>query len=394
VRGRPLRPWLLAALAWGIVVTAARTARLPNDFATAHWLLDYRFGLIKRGLAGAVMSTGAAAAGAEPTQGMIDTVGVALLVVSTAVLLGLAVRLVARDRSRRGALVALAVVCSPVVVMNAHLTGYFDGLLLTLAVAAVALVRRSRPWAAGAVVAVAVLVHELSLVLVAPVVLLAAWRRGVARHPAWLLPLAVAATVAVNQQLLDRGRLREALQEHLATFPFLGNDMATLMPLWMTDSFIENLRQCAEGLLGRVVVAIPPLHVAPLTVALLALAWPRIGSRAGRMATVAVCALPQVVQLFAWDTSRFWTHSLLVALVATWAVIETGDEGTAPSGRSATVTVAAAVVALTAGIATTVPLMDGLADRLVPAVRLLAYTPVVAATVLLVARRSRDGARA
>ena len=385
------RPWLLAALAWAVLVTTARTARLPNDFATAHWLLDYRFGFIKRGLAGSLLSTSTAVAGAQPTRALIDAAGIALLVVSTAVLLGLAVRLATRDQSRPGMLVALAVACSPAVVMNAHLCGYFDGLLLTLAVIAVVLVRRGRPWAAAAVVTLAVLVHELSLILVAPVVLLAAWRCGVARHRAWLSIPAGAAMLAVNQQALDRARLREALQEHLEAFPFLGNDMATLMPLWMTDSFAENVRQCAEGVIGRAVVAMPPLHVAPLMVALLASAWPRVGSLVGRTALVLVCALPQVVQLFAWDASRFWTHSLLAALLATWVVVETADQGPARDGSPARVATAASAVALIAGIVTTVPLMDGVTDRFAAVARLVIYAPVLAAAVAVM-RRSRAGA--
>jgi hypothetical protein len=42
----------LGLVAWAMVITMARAVRYPNDFAEAHWLLDYRFGLIRRGLAG------------------------------------------------------------------------------------------------------------------------------------------------------------------------------------------------------------------------------------------------------------------------------------------------------------------------------------------------------
>jgi len=40
----------LYALAFSIL----KTARFPNEWAESHWLLDYRFGFIKRGLAGEI----------------------------------------------------------------------------------------------------------------------------------------------------------------------------------------------------------------------------------------------------------------------------------------------------------------------------------------------------
>src|SRR5436190_1595716 len=51
VRGRAL---LFILLVWSMVITVLRAVRLPNDFAEAHWLIDYRFGFIKRGLIGTI----------------------------------------------------------------------------------------------------------------------------------------------------------------------------------------------------------------------------------------------------------------------------------------------------------------------------------------------------
>mgnify|MGYP001074915577 CR=1 FL=1 len=44
----------LGLVAWAMAVTMARAVRCPNDFAEAHWLVDYRFGFIRRGLAGSL----------------------------------------------------------------------------------------------------------------------------------------------------------------------------------------------------------------------------------------------------------------------------------------------------------------------------------------------------
>src|SRR5262249_58668406 len=53
VRGAVIRkPAIVFALVWALVVTCLRSARLPNNLATEHWLIDYRFGFVKRGLIG------------------------------------------------------------------------------------------------------------------------------------------------------------------------------------------------------------------------------------------------------------------------------------------------------------------------------------------------------
>ena len=46
-------------LLWTLGITLARAIRTPNDYSEAHWLLDYRFGFIKRGLIGSMCSLAA-----------------------------------------------------------------------------------------------------------------------------------------------------------------------------------------------------------------------------------------------------------------------------------------------------------------------------------------------
>jgi hypothetical protein len=54
---RRLEAWTrLGLVVWAMVITMARAVRPPNDFAEAHWLLDYRFGFIRRGFAGSLLS--------------------------------------------------------------------------------------------------------------------------------------------------------------------------------------------------------------------------------------------------------------------------------------------------------------------------------------------------
>ena len=41
-------------LLYTLAFSVGKTLRFPNDWAESHWLMDYRFGFIKRGLAGEI----------------------------------------------------------------------------------------------------------------------------------------------------------------------------------------------------------------------------------------------------------------------------------------------------------------------------------------------------
>src|SRR5262249_36160132 len=162
VRGAVIRKVAIAAaMAWTLVVTMLRAARLPNKFSTEHWLIDYRFGFVKRGLVGSVLSVVTGLAGTPPSERLIDALAIAMFVIFCAALLYVALLVVRRSRwSTDMALAALVFLSSPFVVMSAHLIGYYDNIVILLTLLSLALLFRRRVWAGAAVQAVAILVHE------------------------------------------------------------------------------------------------------------------------------------------------------------------------------------------------------------------------------------------
>src|ERR1051325_6529937 len=71
---------IAAAIAWTYCVTFLRALRPPNDFAEAHWLLDYRFGFVKRGLAGMLLSAFTVPFGIQPSERTIAVVSYVVFV--------------------------------------------------------------------------------------------------------------------------------------------------------------------------------------------------------------------------------------------------------------------------------------------------------------------------
>ncbi len=382
-------------LVWTLVVTVMRTARWPNDFAEAHWLFDYRLGLIKRGLPGELVALGTGLVGRGPTEGLIAFLSAAIFALLVTTLLFVVWRLVSLDRwSGASVLTAVAFLSSSYVVMTAHLMGYFDHVVVLSSIAAVGLLLRGRAWWAGAVVAVAVLVHEHTLVVGFPAVLVA-WllatdrRRERADAALPLLPLGLPlvsfGALAVAGARLSPDTFQDTFVPHLESFPFVGGDMHLFVPEWLSVGVLESaggqLHRFVERLASRDILIL----IVPTTLALLACALDRfvVTGRSRVAAIVAAVMAPQVLHMAGWDTVRIWTFSVVVALVCAWIVAETSR----PRGRQASPAVlAAAVTAVVINVVTEVPLYDNLVERYPLATRAWLYGPAIAGCVWMLFR--------
>ena len=391
-RGWLTRAALVAAFAWTLVVTVLRTVRWPNDFAEAHWLLDYRIGLVKRGLPGEVLALATGLVGGRPTEGLIADVSALIFGLLVIALLIVAVRIVLRAGWSTGAvIVGFAFLSSSYVVMAAHLVGYFDHLVVLATTGALALMLRGQPWWAAGVLAVAVFAHEHTLVLGFPLLVLA-WllvndgrrSRALARLPVLPLavPLAAFAGLATAGLFVRADVFQDTFARHLETFPFVGGDMHLLVPEWLSVGIVEGagsqLHRFVERLISRDLYSL----ILPTVVALMALALDRFsfGSRLRVAAFIGAVLAPQLLHMAGWDTVRIWTFSIIVAGLGTWVVAEAGRP------RRVDPSPAVPLVAMTALIINailTTPLYDGLSEWHPLGTRLWFYGPVLLVSLWL-----------
>ena len=389
---RGLERWTrLALVAWAMAVTMARAVRYPNDFAEAHWLLDYRFGFIRRGLAGTLLSLASSIGLASHSERAVAAASVMALVAFVLLILWAASRVVSSDADP-GILFAAAAIfaTSPFVVMTAHFMGYLDHLFLAAAFAAAWLARSGRLWPAAVVAACGVLVHESFVLVGLPLVLLGASVRpeagaGARRRAAWptlALPLLAAAALWASEMfLLDRAALRGQLEARLSSFPFVGGDMNLFVPEWLTTGTLAAWREQRHALwrhlsdpnLLRLMVPSATL----LVLAAAAVSPP--GSRGRRGLAVAAAALaPLLLHAVAWDTARIWTYTILAGFGGVWLC--SLDSRVAAPGRRWLL--AAAVPVIAANLFARSPLMDGEVERFTAATRALLYLPFLAGAAL------------
>ena len=393
---RPVRTAAIAALVCGMVPTVARGARAPNAFARAHWLLDYRFGFMKRALQGQVLVILSRIGVLHLRRETIFGAAYLVFGLLCAAMFAIAVRTLARDGWRRTTFAVLAAfLTSAYVLTAAHLMGYMDHLVALLAILAVWLAVRDRYWSAGVAITAAVLVHETVFLTGVPVLLMAIALRPNARRGSRLiaalapmvLPVAAGATIVLTEQnAAHRAWLRGQLVRRLSAFPWITGDMNLLVPEWLTTSFVQHFREEVHAFPSRISSPGFVLYIVPSMVLLWLLSSALSGWRRVWMAAAALAiAFPLLLHMVAFDTAREWTYPLIAGLTCVWLSSESGN-GRAAWGRiSGRMTLALALAVVACNIFVMhYPMLDGEVDRFGIGLRALLYGPFLAAAAVVV----------
>lgn len=393
LRRGEILPWTIVA--WTLAVSVARGIRLPNDFAEAHWLLDYRFGFMKRGLVGSLCSVAGAVFGFAMTPAVIVGLSAVTFSCLFAALLLINFRALRRHGADGGALLlALVFAASPFIVMNAHLFGYLDTVMYVLAIAAAALALSGRPFLSALVSVVAMLSHESYLLIGFPLVCLASFLQCTGTdRPRWTrhaaaqcLPVIAFAAVVVSQSLiLDQAVLRQQLTEYLQSFDFIPTRNWRVAK-WHTTGFfpffLQERKFFGERLQDSTVLA----SVGPSLLAILYFIHAAFRIRPfGRLsiAILAAIACPLAMHAVAWDTARISTYTLGGAFLVAWILAETRK----PQGGGACF-VLVALPALILNVFAHAPLMDRQIDQFSNLGRALLYAPALLLALRIALRNS------
>jgi hypothetical protein len=388
-------------LLWAFGVTLLRGLRRPNDWAEAHWLISYDFGLIKRGLPATLLRPFVAAA-SDRGETAITVVATALTALLCLVLLYLCGSILRRAAFSRNAVVAVAVFAtSPFVVMTGHLNGYFDAPIMLLTVLAVALTWRGRAGGAAVALTAGLLVHETIFIIGFPTVvwtaLLANRRDGLTGRAAArrLVPLvgpllAFAALFAYQSFAVDAAELERTLIAHLKTFPFIQYDQEVIVPRAFAKSFVAHFQSQSPRVWGRLFDR--GLMVAMLPAVAVWLLFIRQSLRAANTPRgLAVAAgllpfLPLALHLIAWDTARIWAYPIVVALLVGWVACLAAEPMRLRAADSRLLTMLG-LLTLPLNVFGRVPLMDWRVERFSTVWRALLYSPLLIVLLGKMARR-------
>lgn len=150
---------------YALIFSAAKTIRIPNQWAQSHWLVDYRFGFIKRGLAGEIMGLLF-----KKNAFSITVLSIAILSVLYFLILKISLRTTwSNPKSYYRILFFVIFLLSQYIVFSAHLIGYLDHVVFILTILAVYLITKNKFLPASLIAVFSIFIHEISVVLMLPV---------------------------------------------------------------------------------------------------------------------------------------------------------------------------------------------------------------------------------
>lgn len=385
----------MAVIVFTLMVTVARALRFPNEFAMTHWLFDYRFGFMKRGLVGSLCSLVANLGGVSMSRAAILVLSSTALMGFFALLLVMIFQAMGRFTDQpQHSFVALAVVSSPFVVLSGDLIGYFDNLIYLLTALAIALVLADRPGSAGFVSVVGVLTHENYLVVGLPLVAFASYVRShqstvvgaLRRHTLGLLPALLAFCAILGAAEWGNAQeLRRLWVERLEGFDFVSHRSGRTTEL-VTTAFSQfwDLRFFGTRLVNDAILG----PSAPTLATLLVFAHMAYRvtplSRLSSLLLLSVLS-PWLLHALAWDSIRISAYPVCGALFAIWILAKRQP----PQPVSSAVTFLA-LGALYFNVFGRTPLVDGTPERFSNSMRLALYAPaaLLAISTLVESRRS------
>jgi len=397
-------------LFWAFSVTVMRALRWPNDWAEAHWLINYSFGFLKRALPGTLIAPFLNTAAAHGhIELLIRIISTTFYLLFCAALLWICFRIIKASRFDAGSvLLSFVFLTSTYIVMSAHLNGYYDNINAILAVLACLFVLHGRMWPAMIVMSLAMFVHEAFLLIGYPSVVLIAFVRHTKEadcsrsgrllaaflskyFPIIFIPPLAFACILINQAFfLDAAGLRIRLFDYLSRFEFVRFDRNDLVSTAFTASFFDYFKEQGPRFLYRLTRPVYVLHTALPLFVLLGYARKRLrGVGCNKLIFrlfTAVSLLPLAFHLVASDTGRIWTYPLFAAVLFVFGLNEILP-GSGEGERASFFFCTYALIVVAFQLFTWIPLLDGQCERFSNELRALLYAPAAALVLIPLGRK-------
>ncbi|WP_294205513.1 hypothetical protein [uncultured Chryseobacterium sp.] len=383
----------LYALAFSVL----KTVRLPNEWAVSHWMLDYRFGFIKRGLAGEIF-------------GLLFTkneFSIGILSVAMIGLLYLLIFLIAiKETYRQNCSIHSVAFClifflSQYMVFSAHLIGYLDHIIFLIAILVLYLIRLEKVLLPSILASISILIHEISFFIMLPVSILAllmpflsngnlslSYLRssGALKRTVLFLILPVLTVMCVYAFQEANGRnMYPLIYHYLSHTGFVTQRYADSVASAYTKSFSYYFADESRHFFQRIFVSRCSIwYGLPILFMMLMLfKMFRKVNTIIPVLIVAVSVFPLLLHAIAWDTFRIWAFPFMLLFLGWYAAdsptrtIAT-DSDCLSFAEKAFFTVSFLLVTLIPNF-----LFDGASERFSIPLRLALILPVLAAVFYL-----------
>ncbi len=318
---------------YAIVFSILKTLRLPNDWAEAHWMLDYRFGFIKRGLAGEIFGL------------LSEKTEFSILVLSGGILLILYLFLIftaIRNSIKNGSIQQVdfffytLFFLSQYIIFSAHLIGYMDHLIFLLTIATIYLIKKKLFVLSSAIMAIAIFIHELSFFLMLPLCFFTFIYMNISNQTLSLkdifkkiltiktigfliLPCASLIVLSIYQES-NINDLYSKIYNYLENIKFISRNSADSVASAYTGKFSYYFWQESKHLFQRLFISKCSILYGIPILFMMFLIYKKFNNvNVYLMTILGICVLfPLLLHSIAYDTFRIWSYPFMTLFLAFW----------------------------------------------------------------------------
>ena len=376
---------------YALVFSVLKTIRFPNDWSEAHLMLDYRFGFIKRGLAGEIF-------------GWIFEKNEFNILILSAVILFLLYVLVfiiavketfKKENSFYRIFFFLIFFLSQYMVFSAHLIGYLDHIIFLLTILVIYFIKQKKILLSSAIAAICILIHEVSFFLMLPVscFALVVTEIGVEKFSLknifsadilkklvvfLILPFFTAISVSLYQEWNGENYF-SVIFNYLKEIPFISEKAADSVASAYTKSFTYYFKEESGSFIQRLFFSRATiLYGIPILFSL----WMIFKEFKLKqniqlfLLLMAVLFIPLLLHAIAYDTYRIWSFPFMILLLVFWILSSKITIKKEETRKLSTLEIIFFSISL--GLVSLIPnvLMDNEVERFSLIVRLIIILPI------------------
>ncbi|CAD7816587.1 hypothetical protein CHRY9390_03199 [Chryseobacterium aquaeductus] len=317
---------------YALVFSVLKSIRLPNEWSEAHWMLDYRLGFIKRGLAGEIFGF------------FFEKNEFSILVLTAVILAGLYVVVlftaikytnVSKERFNYDVLFYTIFFLSQYVVFTADLIAYFDHLIFLMTFLSVYFIKKKLIFLSSILISVALLIHELSFFLMLPISLFTLVviefkdqnhnfknlfeSQFIKKIGLFLfLPFVTIFSISYYQEI--GGSQYAEILNYLQSINFISDVTADSVANAYTSKFTYYLKEESGRFFQRLFISrCTILYGIPLFLMMILIFKKFIKVNFYILILLIICTLiPLLLHAIAWDTYRIWSFPYMILFLGNW----------------------------------------------------------------------------
>lgn len=320
---------------YALFFSIAKTMRFPNKWSESHWMMDYRFGFVKRGLCGEIFGWFF-----QKDESSIFILSAAILILLYAFIIVIAVRETFRsEKSIYTVLFFVIFLLSQYIIFSAHLIGYLEHVVFLLTVPVIYLIRRKKFLLASLIAVFSIFIHEISFFLMLPV---STFALLVFESPARAFTFKnIFSPVMIKKGLAFLGlpvlsliflswfHEREGsdyaltIFNYLKSIPFIPENVAQSVTSAYTRSFSLSFQEQKNHFIQRVFISKATVFYG---IPMLFLLWMMLkefrlkGNVGILILLVTVSSIPLLMHSIAYDTYRIWTFPFMILFLGFWVL--------------------------------------------------------------------------